>query len=255
MGEEKQLSSSIRARSKARNAAPVFTTTHWSVVMAARGDSPEAREAIGKLCQTYWRPVYSYLRHCGFQAEDAEDLTQGFFAMLLERRDFERIKKEKGRLRSYLLASLKHFITNQKSRAFAIKRGEGHQVFPLDILRDSEEFDSKRSDILSADQVYERRWAIALLNQVLARLEAEYRTAGKGPLFERLQKWIMQEPDAASQRQIAREFGMKENAIHQVFHRFRQRYRELLREEVSQTVMAPLDIEEELRHLVAVLRS
>ncbi|HEY6153264.1 MAG TPA: sigma-70 family RNA polymerase sigma factor [Candidatus Udaeobacter sp.] len=239
----------------AQNGAVAFATTHWSVVLEAQGQSPAAQEALGKLCRTYWRPVYSFIRRQGAGPEEAEDLTQGFFALLLERRDLETVRREKGRLRSYLLVSLKHFLTNERSRAMTIKRGEGRRLVPLDALGDHEGMDLAPADTLSADQIYERRWALTVLEEVLARLSDEYRAAGNAGLFDGLKKLLTDEPDRPSQAKIGHEFGMSENAVKQAFHRLRRRYRELLHEEIAHTVIAPGDIEDELRHLVAVLRA
>ena len=239
----------------AQNGAVAFATTHWSVVLEAQSQSPAAQEALEKLCRTYWRPVYSFIRRQGAGPEEAEDLTQGFFALLLERRDLETVRREKGRLRSYLLVSLKNFLTNERYRAMAIKRGEGRRLVPLDALGDREGADLAPTDILSADQIYERRWALTVLEEVLMRLGDEYRSAGNAELFERLKKLLTDEPDRPLQAEIADEFGMTENAVKQAFHRLRRRYRELLHEEIAHTVIAPGDIEDELRHLVAVLRA
>jgi len=234
-----------------------FTTTHWSVVLAAQGPSPAAEEALEKLCRTYWRPIYGFVRRQGVEAEEAKDLTQGFFALLLERRDFDAVRKEKGRLRSYLLTSLKHFLTNERNRAMAIKRGEGQQLIPLEDLRERERVGFESSDTLRPDEIYERRWAMSVLDHVMARLGDEYRAAGPASagLFERLQKSLTNEPDRATPADTAREFGMTESAVRQASYRLRQRYRQVLREEIAHTVMAAGDIEDELRHLVAVLRA
>jgi RNA polymerase sigma-70 factor (ECF subfamily) len=238
-----------------QNGAVAFATTHWSVVLSAQGPSPAAEQALDKLCRTYWRPIYAFVRRQGTEPEEAKDLTQGFFALLLERRDLDTVRKEKGRLRSYLLTSLKHFLTNERSRAMAIKRGEGQQLISLDQLHQGERASFEPADTATADEIYERRWAMTVLNQVLARLEEEYRATGKMQLFDRLQKSFTDEPDRCSQVEIARELGMTENAVYQAFHRFRERYRELLREEVAHTVAVAVGIEDELRHLIAVLRA
>jgi len=232
----------------------LFTTTHWSVVLAAQGPSPAAEEALEKLCRTYWRPIYGFVRREGVGPEEAKDLTQGFFALLLERRDLETVRKEKGRLRCYLLTSLKHFLTNERNRAMAIKRGEGQRLIPLEDLRERERVGFE-PETLPADQIYERRWALSVLDQVLARLGDEYRAAGNIQLFDRLQKSLTDEPDHPSHANTARELGMTENAVRQASYRLRQRYRQLLHEEVAHTVMVPGDIEDELRHLIAVLRA
>jgi len=235
--------------------AIAFTTTHWSVVLQAQGPTPAAQEALEKLCRKYWRPIYGFVRRRGTDSEEAKDLTQGFFALLLERRDLNQVRKEKGRLRSYLLTSLKHFLSNERNCAMAIKRGEGQRLIPLDQFQEGERPGFEPADASTADQIYERRWAWALLDQVLLRLGEEYRTAGNAVLFERLKALLTDETNRPSHAQIAEELGMTENAVNQAFHRLRERYRQLLREEIAHTVMAPGDIEDELRHLIAVLRA
>jgi RNA polymerase sigma factor (sigma-70 family) len=235
--------------------AATFTTTHWTVVLEAQGESPAAQEALETLCRTYWRPIYSFVRRQGIEPEEAKDLTQGFFALLLERRDLNTVRQEKGRLRSYLLTSLKHFLTNERNRAMAIKRGEGQRLIPLEDLRERERVGSEPAETLPADQIYERHWALSVLDQVLARLRDEYRAAGNIQLFDRLQKSLTDEPDHPSHANTARELGMTENAVRQASYRLRQRYRQLLHEEIAHTVMVPADVEDELRHLIAVLRA
>src|SRR6266487_3734508 len=240
---------SLRAtHSSTQNGATAFTTTHWSVVLEAQGPTPAAQAALEKLCRTYWRPIYSFVRRQGIEPEEAKDLTQGFFALLLERRDLESVRKEKGRLRSYLLTSLKHFLTNERNRAMAIRRGEGQRLIPLEDLRDRERVGSEPAESLPADQIYERRWALSVVDQVLARLGEEYRAAGNIKLFDRLQKSLTDEPDRATPADTAHEFGMTESAVRQASYRLRQRYRQVLREEIAHTVMAAGDIDDELRH-------
>ena len=232
-----------------------FTTTHWSVVLEAQGESPAAQEALEKLCRTYWRPIYGFIRRQGTGAEDAEDLTQGFFALILERKDLNTVRKEKGRLRSYLLTSLKNFLADETRRALAVKRGKGQRLIPLDDNRERERVDVERSDELTADQIYERRWAFTVLEQVMARLRDEYRSAGNLRFFEQMKQMLMDEPDRPSQAQVASEFDMTENAVKQAFYRFRQRYQTLLREEIAHTVAMAGDIEDELRYLIRVVRA
>jgi len=239
----------------AHQGAAAFATTHWSMVLEAQGESPAAQEALERLCRTYWRPIYSFVRRHGARAEDAEDLTQGFFALLLERKDLNTVRKEKGRLRSYLLASIKHFLTDEARHAMAVKRGKGQWLIPFEEIRERERIDVERSDRLTADQIYERRWAFTVLEQVMTRLRDEYRSAGNVQFFDQMKKMLMDEPGRPSQAQIASEFDMKENAVKQAFYRFRQRYQALLREEISHTVAMPSDIEDELRYLIAVVRA
>ena len=244
-----------RDRRKCSSPPAAFTTTHWSVVLEARGESPAAQEALENLCRTYWRPIYSFVRREGIGPEEAKDLTQGFFALILERKDFQSVRQEKGRLRSFLLASLKHFMANERRDARTIKRGGGRMLIPFDEIAsdDSTEFD--RSEMLSPDLLYDRRWALTVLERVFARLREESQRSANAPLLERLNELLSDEPNRPSQAEIAREFGMTENAVKQAFHRLRQRYRQLLREEVAQTVATPAEIEDELRHLIAALRS
>ena len=225
------------------------------MVLAAQGRSPAAQQALENLCRTYWRPLYGFVRYEGYSPAEAEDITQGFFALLLERKDFQSVRQEKGRLRSFLLASLKHFMANERRDAAALKRGGGRTFIPLDADRAEETAEFERSDTLSADRLYDRRWALTVLDRVFARLRDESAGSDNAALIERLSKLLSGEPDQPSQAEIAREFGLTENAVKQAFFRLRQRYRQLLREEVAQTVANPAEIEEELRDLIAALRS
>ena len=239
----------------AHHGPAAFTTTHWSVVLEAQGESPAAHEALEKLCRTYWRPIYAFLRRQGVSPEEAEDITQGFFAQLLERRKFSAVRKEKGRLRSFLLGALKYFLADEQRRAMAIKRGEGQRLIPLEELRADKRIEMEPADSMTAEMIYERRWALTVLEQVLDRLKNEYRTAGNAALFDSLKQLLPDEPGSPSQAEIAAQLGMTENALRQAFYRFRQRYQSLLREEIAHTVATPGDIEDELRHLIAVIEA
>jgi len=238
-----------------QNGAAAFTTTHWSVVLAAQGESAEAKAALEKLCRTYWWPLYGFVRREGYKPEEAQDLTQAFFARLLERKDLETVRQERGRLRSYLLASIKNFLSKARDRELAIKRGEGQPLISLDDLLARERADQEPAHKLSADRIYERRWALTLLEQVLIRLRTEYEAAGKLPLFDCLKELLAGESGQPSQAKIADELQMTENAVKQAFHRLRYRYRQLLHEEIAHTVAAPDDVEDELRHFMAVLQT
>jgi RNA polymerase sigma factor (sigma-70 family) len=239
----------------AQSDAVAFATTHWSVVLTAQGRSPAADEALEKLCRTYWWPLYGFVRRQGHKPEEAQDLTQGFFALLLERKDFDAVRREKGRLRSYLLVSLKNFLAKARRHELTVKRGEGRALVSLEQLLERERADLELADTLSADRIYERRWALTLLDQVLTRLEGEYRTAGNAKLLDRLKEFLSDEPGRPSQAQAAAELGMSENALKQALHRLRQRYRQLLRDEIAQTVAVPGDVEDELRHFISVLQA
>jgi RNA polymerase sigma-70 factor (ECF subfamily) len=224
-------------------------------VLEAQGESPEADKALEKLCRTYWWPVYSFIIRQGIGPEEAKDLTQSFFALLFERRDLETVRREKGRLRSFFFASLKHFLAKERRYAAAVKRGDGRPLIPLDELLACKRADAEAADSLSPDRIFERRWALTVLEQALTRLEDEYRAVGRLRLFEQLKKLLTDEADRPSQGDIALELAMTENAVNQAFYRLRQRYRELLHEEIAHTVVAPDDMEDELRHLIAVLRA
>jgi len=250
-----EVTSQTAIRGNAYHGPAAFTTTHWSMVLEAQGESPAAQEALERLCRIYWRPIYSFLRRQGISADDAQDLTQGFFTLLLERRDLRTVRKEKGRLRSYLLTALKHFLTDEDRRAKAIKRGKGERLIPLEELRTEERGDMEPADPLTAERIYERRWASTLLDRVLSRLEDQYRKRGNATLFDCFNQLLADEPGAPSQAEIAAQLGMTENAISQAYHRFRQSYQSLLREEIAHTVATPGDIENELRYLIAVIRA
>lgn len=233
----------------------IFATTHWSVVLEAQGESPAAQKALEKLCSTYWRPIYGYVRRHGAGTQDAEDLTQGFFALLLERKDLNRVRREKGRLRSYLLTSVKHFLADESRHAMALKRGKGQRLIPFDDIQERDRIETEHSDRLTADQIFERRWAFTVLDHVMTRLCEEYRDAGNVRFFDQMKKMLMDDPDRPSQAQVGNELGMTENAVKQAFYRFRQRYQTLLRDEIANTVAAPGDVEDELRYLIAVVRA
>ena len=255
MPVDDQVTSLTGVGGSAQNGAVAFATTHWSVVLAAQDRSPAADEALEKLCRIYWWPLYGFVRRNGYSPEEAQDLTQGFFALLLERRDLDVVRREKGRLRSYLLVSLKNFLAKARRRELAVKRGEGQALVPLDELLARECAGLEPADSLTADRIFERRWALALLEQVLTRLESEYRSTGNAKLFDCLKEFLSDEPGRRSQAEAAAELDMTENALKQAFHRLRQHYRQLLHDEIAQTVAVPGDVEDELRHFISVLQA
>jgi RNA polymerase sigma factor (sigma-70 family) len=232
-----------------------FDTTNWSVVYAAQGDSEGARAALEKICYAYWRPIYSFVRREGRSVEDAQDLTQGFFARVLERRDLDTVRKEKGRLRSYLLTALKHFLANERQRTTSAKRGGGRPLVSLEEMAARERSDPEPADILTADKIYERRWALTVFEQTMEQLARDYDGAENAALFPKFKNVLADDLNASSQASIAQETGMTENAVKQAYLRFRRRYRELLLKRISQTVAVPGDVEDELRHLIAILRA
>jgi len=252
-----EVGSSTALSESARNGAVAFATTRWSVVLDAQSQSPAAQDALEKLCRIYWRPLYAFARRQGCDPDEAQDLTQGFFQLLLTRRGLDTVRREKGRLRSYLLVCFKHFMAGERRREMTLKRGHGKWMIPLEELRATERgmpASAELVDSLSADWVYERRWALALMEQVLKRLKEEYRATGNALLFDSMKHLLPDEPGAPSRAEMAATLGMTDNALRQAFHRFRQRYQILLREEIGHTVADPREIEDELRHLSAVLR-
>ena len=235
--------------------AAQFTSTHWSIVVEAQGESPAAQKALENLCRIYWRPIYSFVQRQGTAPEEAEDVTQAFFADLIEHKSLTAIRREKGRFRSYLLGALKYFVVDERRRAMAIKRGKGQRPIPLEELSVDERLKMEPTDPVTAEQIYERRWASTVLERVLSLLKDEYIAAGNAALFDSLKQLLPDEPGSPTQADIAGQLGMTANAVRQAFHRFRQRYQSLLREEIAHTVATPGDVEDELRHLIAVVRA
>ena len=235
--------------------AAQFTSTHWSIVVEAQGESPAAQKALENLCRIYWRPIYSFVQRQGTAPEEAEDVTQAFFADLIEHKSLTAIRREKGRFRSYLLGALKYFVADERRRAMAIKRGKGQRPIPLEELSVDERLKMEPTDPVTAEQIYERRWASTVLERVLSLLKDEYVAADNAALFDFLKQLLPDEPGSPTQADIAGQLGMTANAVRQAFHRFRQRYQSLLREEIAHTVATPGDVEDELRHLIAVVRA
>ena len=233
---------------------PAFVTTHWSVVLSAGGsDTTHARDALARLCQTYWYPLYAYVRRRGHSAHDAQDLTQAFFAQLLERQSLAAADPERGRFRSFLLGAMNHFLVNEWQKARAQKRGGGSQTISLDLAAAEERFDLEPADNSTPDRIFERQWALTLLGEVLNRLEAEYQRKGRGDLFAALKQTLMGTRESQPYSELAAKLGMNENAIKVAVHRLRRRYRELIRDEIAGTLARTQDIEEEMRHLFSAL--
>lgn len=232
-----------------------FAATHWTVVVAAGQEaSPQARRALEELCRTYWYPLYAYVRRRGFESHEAEDLTQEFFARLLAKNYLANVDRQKGKFRSFLLASLKHFLANEWDRAQAQKRGGQHTHISLDARAAETRYQSEPSDELSADKLLDRQWAVALLDQVLAQLGAEYAAAGKEELFEQLKGSLTGTKDSIPYTTVAAKLGTTEGAVKVAGHRLRQRYRKMLRQEIAHTVASPAEIDEEIRHLFTAFR-
>ncbi len=232
----------------------MFVTTQWSAVLAAAGsDTMHARAALEQLCRQYWHPLYAYVRRAGYSREEAEDLTQEFFARLLARNTLGKADPARGRFRSFLLASLKNFLANEWDKARARKRGGGAQPLPL-------EFDTAETRCAqpiapgdTPDRAFDRQWALTLLDVVLDRLRREYADAGRVDLFLGLKDTLAGGRAEIPYRDLGGQLGLSEGAVKVAAHRLRRRYRELLREEIANTVAQPEDAEEELRHLFSAL--
>ena len=237
----------------AGSGARQFVTTHWSVVLAAREeDSPQAAAALARLCRIYWYPLYAFIRRRGHGAHDAQDLTQEFFYRLLDKRYLNAVDYRKGRFRSFLLAALEHFLANEWRRSQAQRRGGGQQVISIDD--DAEQrYAREPATNLSPERIYEQRWALAFLEQVLGKLRAEFVEAGKGGTFEALKVFLTGDRAPGGYAGLAAELGSTEAALKMAVSRMRQRYAELLREEIANTVSGPNEIEDELRALMAAL--
>ena len=235
-------------------ASPVFVTTHWSVVLTAgRNDTTRAHDALARLCQTYWHPLYAYVRRVGNSPHDAQDLTQEFFARLLEKNYLAAADESRGRFRSFLLAALKHFLANEWDKARAQKRGGGQIPISIDVGAAETSCHFEPADTTTADKIYERRWALTLLDHVLRRLREEYVRDGKQKLFEQLKPTLTEASRSVAYAEIARRLDTTEGAVKVAVHRLRQRYREILRAEIAETVAGPDEVEDELRNLFAAL--
>jgi len=237
-----------------RGGASYFADTHWSVVLAAKASgSPHAAEAMEKLCRTYRRPLYAYIRREGHNPTDAEDLTQEFFARLLEKDYLQHLRHRDGKFRSFLLTFVKRFLSDQRDRAGAQKRGGGKTFVSLDETSPEEGYLDESMNGLSPDQVFERRWAQTVMDRALSRLREEYVVGGKAALFDQLKEIQPGEHGESSYAEIGARLGLAEGTIKSAVHRLRRRHRELLREEIAQTVARPEEIDEEIRNLLTVL--
>ncbi|HKW28107.1 MAG TPA: sigma-70 family RNA polymerase sigma factor [Verrucomicrobiae bacterium] len=235
---------------------PAFVTTHWSVVLTAgHSDTTCAGAALEKLCQTYWYPLYAYVRRRGQSPEDAQDLTQAFFTRLLERNWVGQADQQKGRFRSFLLSAMNHFLADEWDKARAQKRGGGLAPLPLEFDAAETRYSHEPADNVTPEHSYERRWALTLLDTVLHRLQSEYELEGRSELFAALHPCLVGDRGSQPYADLAAKLGVTENTVKSLVHRLRQRYRQLLRDEIAQTVAEPGEVDEELRHLFAVLGS
>ena len=233
----------------------VFATTHWSVVLAAGGaDTPQSSAALEKLCRTYWYPLYAHTRRRGYSEEEAKDLTQELFQRLLERQFLCGLLREGGRFRSFLLTALGHFLAEHWQRSQAQKRGGGQPIVSIDGQTAEERYRLEPRDERTPETIYEYRWAMTLLDQVLDRLQQEFSEAGQDELFNQLRNYMVEGAAEMSYAEGARRLGMSEAALRKAVERLRLRYQELFRQEIADTVTSPAEVEDELRHLQTVMR-
>jgi RNA polymerase sigma factor (sigma-70 family) len=233
-----------------------FVTTHWTKVLQARGDTPEALAALSELCEAYWSPIFRFLCREGRTEDAARELTQEFFARLLARRGLDTVKPGLGRFRSFLLGALKHFLGDMRDREQAAKRGGGQGTESLDVATDTADAAQWPDPAAPLpDTFFDRQWALTIMDRALATLEAEFKTIGKPEHFKTLKPWLVGETEALPQAEVARRLGLNEGAVKVAIHRLRRRFRELVKAEISQTVDDPGQVDEELRYLVDVLAS
>jgi RNA polymerase sigma-70 factor (ECF subfamily) len=231
-----------------------FTATHWSQVLEARdGASPQAAEALERLCRTYWYPLYAYVRRQGKAPHDAQDLTQEFFARLLAGNFLKGVQRQKGKFRSFLLASMNHFLADASDRANAAKRGGGQVPTSLSQEDAENRYLADAALALSPESIFEKRWATALLEEALQKLRQEFAASGKLERFEALSVFLQDGSEAGDYVAVGTQLGMTANAVAAAVQRLRERYRELVRAEIAHTVETPEDLQEEMRHLLAVL--
>jgi RNA polymerase sigma-70 factor (ECF subfamily) len=229
-----------------------FATTRWSVVLAAGADgsSPAVRRALATLCESYWYPLYAFLRSRGYSAEDAQDLTQAFFTRLLEKHALRHADRSRGRFRSFLLASLKNFAANEHDREVAGKRGGNTPILSLEIERVEGRFQMEPPTDETPERVFDRQWALTLLDRVMSRLQAETAARSETPSsFDRLKTYLTGDQPQLRYADTASDLGMSEGAVKVAVHRLRKRFRDLVRDEIAHTVSSPAEIEDELRHL------
>jgi RNA polymerase sigma-70 factor (ECF subfamily) len=231
-----------------------FATTRWSVIAAAQDpSSPQAQEALAILCGTYWYPLYAFIRGQGYTADQSQDLTQGFFARLLEQHTLEVVDPGRGKFRSFLLTACKHYLAHERDRARAQKRGGGRRLSSLDFADGEARYQQEPSHAWTPEKLFARTWALTMLEQVLARLRDEFAQKGKSQLFDHLRVFLLGEKAALPYGQVARALGMTEGAVKVAALRLRQRLRELVCEEIARTVDDAENIEEEIRELFAAL--
>ena len=233
-----------------------FDTTRWSIIAAARGSDPDAAQAaLSTLCETYWYPLYAFIRRWGADPDQARDLTQAFFASLLERRDIEQVQPERGRFRTFLLASAKHFLLNESARSRAMKRGGGVPVISLAFDEAEGRYQFEPAHHTTPETLYERRWALTVLERVIATVKTKWQRTGRGAEFDVLKASLLGEGPPGGYAAAAQQLGSTEGAIKVAVHRLRKTFRTELRAAIAETVADPADVEEELKYLEHALRT
>jgi len=231
-----------------------FLTTHWSVVLTAgSSDTTRSQGALEKLCRAYWFPLYAYVRRRGHSVEDAQDLTQEFFARVLERNWLARADQAKGRFRTFLLTAMERFLANEWDKVRALKRGGGHLNIPIQLDAAETRYGVEPVDTRTPEQAFEYRWALTLLDQVVGQLEGEFNARDQAELFATLKPCLVGDRAGQPYAELAAKLGMEEGAVKVTVHRMRQRYRELLRAEIANTVASPSEVDAEMHHLFNVL--
>lgn len=231
-----------------------FETTQWSLVVAAGSDdSSAARTALAALCEAYWYPLYAYVRRRGTNADDARDLTQGFLASLLERRDFEHLNRERGRFRAFLLASLQHFLSNDATRRRTQKRGGGITLLPLSFDDAEGRYRIEPAEPATPETLYERRWALTVIERVMSQLRCDWEATGRGAEFDELKSCLLGTNPPGGYAAIAARLGTSEGAVKTAVHRLRRTFQAELRKDIAETVSDPADVDDEIRYLVRAL--
>lgn len=254
MGSPNHTSESKAPQGSLDRGGGYFNTTHWSVVLlAGQQDSPSAAAALDRLCRTYWYPLYAYCRRQGYSSPDGEDLTQQFFAVFLAKNSWASATPERGRFRNFLLASFKHFLANEYNRSQSAKRGGRHAFVSWEEMEAEANYQHEPGEGFTPERLFDQAWAFTLLGHAMKKLQTEYTSVGKQPLFDALQVFLTGEKTELTYEEIGANLKMGESAVKMAVSRLRQRYGQMLRREIAHTVADPALVEDELRHLLGVV--
>jgi DNA-directed RNA polymerase specialized sigma24 family protein len=231
-----------------------FHTTSWTLIRAAAArPTPDSRQALATLCQAYWQPVYAFIRRNGYDRDQSQDLSQEFFARLLEKNYLLDADRDRGRFRSFLLTAVKHFLANEWDRAHALKRGGGQTAVSIDMVEAEKWYAPAAVEESTPESIFERRWALSVLELVTVKLRAQFTAMGKAEEFDKLFMFLNRQPDTARYDEVAAQLGLSAAALRMAVHRMRKKYRKLLRAEIGATVSTPEETDEEIRFLLAIL--